>query len=138
MIRDLSPWRFLLPGMAVAVVTGCLSVTGTADNSGWRYSRLRGTVARANGTPVANAPIGISCVGASNEPFGYTAEADASGRFDAELNASDVFAPLEGGGYACRVLTPYVGLVQAEKTILVPFSANRNARPVTDVALVVP
>jgi|APMI01.1.fsa_nt_gi hypothetical protein len=118
-------------------LAGCTNLVGV-DNSGWMYARLRGTVTRQSGQPVANAAIGISCVGKTAEPFGFTADADASGKFDTELNASDYFAPLDGGTYVCRVLTPYTGTPLVEKSISVPFASSQASRPVTEVSLVVP
>jgi hypothetical protein len=133
--------RFLRLLGAVAVVTGlaaCGSLLTTVDGSGAHYGLLRGTVTRASGAPVANAAVGVSCVGTTNEPFGLTVDADASGKFETNVNAPSIFPPLDGPSYICRVLTPYTGTPLVEKSITVRVSTSVNARPVTDVALVVP
>lgn len=127
-----------LPLLPLALgASACLTPMGM-DGGGEHYGRIRGTVTRATGTPVANAPIGVSCVGATNEPFGLTTDADAAGRFDVDVNAPSLFAPLPGPSYVCRVLTPYVGIPQVEKSIVLTVSATIQARPVTELALVVP
>lgn len=122
----------------LALLAACGSITSTTDNSGYLYATLRGTVKRANGTAVANAAVGVSCVGTTNEPFGFTVEANASGVFELSLNAAPLFPPLAGPSYICRVLTPYTGVPQAEKSVTVVVGDNLNARPVTNVELVVP
>jgi hypothetical protein len=122
----------------VILLAACGSVTGTTDNSGFLYATLRGTVKRASGAAVPNAAVGVSCVGSANEPFGFTVEANASGVFELSLNAAPLFAPLTGPSYICRVLTPYTGVAQAEKSVTVVVGGDRNARPVTNVELVVP
>lgn len=129
--------RFLSLGGAAAALASCMTVT-TADGSGAFYGLLRGTVTRASGGPVANAPIGVSCVGTTNEPFGLTVDADANGRFETEVNAPSIFTPLTGPSYVCRVLTPYVGVPSVEKSITLLVSDNSKSRPLTEVALVVP
>ena len=122
----------------LVLLAGCTSVTGTADNSGFLYATLRGTVTRANGTPVPNVEVGVSCVGASNDPFGFTTDATATGAFEVALNMPSIFSPLEGPSFVCRVLTPVMGLPLAERSVTVVVGSNRNARPVTTVSLVVP
>lgn len=129
--------RFLSLGLAAALVASCSTLT-TADGSGAHYGLLRGTVTRASGGPVANAPVGVSCVGSTNEPFGLTVDADATGKFETNVNAPSLFPPLSGPSYVCRVLTPYVGVPSVEKSITLLVSTNSNARPLTEVALVVP
>ncbi len=119
------------------LLTSCLTNTGL-DSGGYHYATISGTVTRANGTAVANAGVGFSCSGASNEPFGFTAEANSAGVYEAKLNAPSIFAPLTGPSYVCRVLTPYTGAVQAEKTLSIVVSPDEKARPVTMVSLVVP
>lgn len=129
--------RFLSLGGAAAALASCMTVTG-ADSGGGYYGLLRGTVTRASGAPVARAPIGVSCVGTTNEPFGLTVDADANGRFETNLNAPSIFPPLTGPSYVCRVLTPYEGVPQVEKSITLLVSGNSKARPLTEVSLVVP
>jgi hypothetical protein len=74
----------------------------------------------------------------SAEPFGFTTDTDASGRFEVNVNALSYFAPLEGPSYVCRVLTPYTGVPQAEKSVSVRVSSSSTSRVVTDVSLVIP
>lgn len=124
--------------LAATLAAGCGSLLTTTDGSGAHYGILRGTVTRAGGAPVANAGVGVSCVGTTNEPFGLTVEADASGRFQTNVNAPSLFPPLPGPSYVCRVLTPYVGAPVAQKSISVTVSRDSRARPVTEVDLVVP
>lgn len=130
--------RLLATCAASLALTACLSVTGTSDNSGYFYATLRGTVTRASGATVPNAPIGVSCTGAANEPFGFTVDANASGAFELRLDAPAIFRPLDGPSYVCRVLTPVIGLPQAQRTVPVVVTSDRNARPVTTVPLVIP
>lgn len=122
----------------LALLAACGSILDTKDTSGRLYARLQGTVARANGTPVANARIGVSCVGTSNEPFGLETETNASGAFDTDIYAPSFFAPLSGPSYVCRVLTPITGTPLAEKSITVVVGADFPSRPTTSVSLVVP
>ncbi|MFN8883250.1 hypothetical protein [Gemmatimonas sp.] len=122
----------------LVLLAGCTSLTGTTDNSGFLYATLRGTVTRANGTPVPNVEVGVSCVGASNDPVGFTTDATATGAFEVALNMPSIFSPLEGPSFVCRVLTPVTGLPLAERSVTVVVGSNRNARPVTTVSLVVP
>ena len=128
----------LLPLAAIAFFPACSSLTSTADNSGYLYATLRGTVTRASGATVPNAGVGVSCVGTTNDPIGFTVDANASGAFELALNVPTVFPPLTGPSYVCRVLTPYAGVSQAEKSITVVVGGDRNARPVTNVSLVLP
>lgn len=119
------------------LLTSCLTNTGI-DSGGYHYAAISGTVTRANGTVVPNAGVGFSCSGASNEPFGFTTEANSAGVYEAKLNAPSIFAPLDGPSYVCRVLTPYTGVTQAEKTLSIVVSTDEKSRPVTTVSLVVP
>jgi hypothetical protein len=130
-------FRSLLLVAAACTATGCLNPTGASDGGGF-FAIIRGTVTRTGGAAVPNARVGVSCVGTSNEPFGFTGDADANGRFDVRVNASTFFAPLEGPSYVCRVLTPLVGLPQAEKSISVRVGTSQTNRPVTEVSLVTP
>jgi hypothetical protein len=122
----------------IALLAACGSITATSDNSGYLYATLRGTVKRASGAAVPNAAVGVSCSGITADPFGFTVEANANGVFELSLNAAPSFPPLAGPSYICRVLTPFTGLAQAEKSVTVIVSGDRNARPVTNVELVVP
>lgn len=132
----------MLRSLAIAAATlslaACTNVLSVTDTSGQHYARLRGTVTKANGTPVANAPIGISCVGSASEPFGLTTDANASGAFEVDVTAPSFFAPLPGPTYVCRVLTPIIGVPQAERSITLTVSTDVRAKPVNTVALVVP
>ena len=130
--------RLLTLAVSATALAACGSLLTTVDGSGAHYAVLRGTVTRASGGPVANAAIGVSCVGTTNEPFGLTVDADATGKFETLVNAPSIFPPLPGPSYICRVLTPYTGVPLVEKSITVLVSTNSNARPVTVVALVVP
>ncbi|WP_337171512.1 hypothetical protein [Gemmatimonas aurantiaca] len=136
MHRLLLPHRFLIACLSLPLA-GCLAVTDVGNNGGY-YARMRGSVTRADGTVVPRAPIGISCLGRDAVPFGYTTDTDANGRFDIDLAVSVDFVPLEGGFYLCRVLTPYTGPVQAEKTVPTAFSGSSSSPPTTEVALVIP
>ena len=128
--------RFLIACLSLPLV-GCLAVTDIGNNGGY-YARMRGSVTRADGTPVPRAPIGISCLGRDAEPFAYTTDTDATGRFEVDLAVGVEFVPLEGGFYLCRVLTPYTGPVQAEKTVPTAFSGSSSSPPTTEVALDIP
>jgi hypothetical protein len=130
--------RFLGTAVACLALSACTNVLSVTDTSGAHYATLRGTVTRSNGTPVPNVAIGISCVGSSNEPFGLTADANASGAFEADITAPGFFAPLPGPTYICRVLTPVVGVPQAERSITLTVSADFRSKPVNTVTLVVP
>ena len=132
------PMRRTLRHIPLVLLAGCTSLTGTTDNSGFLYATMRGTVTRANGTPVPNVEVGVSCVGANNDPFGFTTDATATGAFEVALNMPSIFSPLEGPSFVCRVLTPVTGLPLAERSVTVVVGSNRNARPVTTVSLVVP
>ncbi len=129
--------RFAVVGLGAAALASCTMLT-TTDGSGAHYGLLRGTVTRASGGVVPNAPVGVSCVGTTSEPFGLTVDADANGRFETNVNAPSLFPPLDGPSYVCRVLTPYVGTPAVEKSITILVSTNSNARPLTEVTLVVP
>ncbi|MBY0491964.1 MAG: hypothetical protein K2R93_19135 [Gemmatimonadaceae bacterium] len=135
MTRTLRVVALTLGAVALAA---CGSLLTTVDGSGAHYGLLRGTVTRASGGPVANAAVGVSCVGTTNEPFGLTVDADATGKFQTNVNAPSIFPPLSGPSYTCRVLTPYTGVPLAEKSITILVSTSANARPVTEVSLVVP
>jgi hypothetical protein len=117
-------------------MSACLSVTDSSGGSQEYFARIRGTVTRADGASAARAGVGVSCMGSGEQPFGATGEADANGRFEVDLNIPPVFKPLEGPVYACRVLTPYLGLPQVEKTVVIPVATG--TRPVSEVALVIP
>lgn len=120
------------------LLVACDSILTTSDTSGRHYATLRGTVTRTDGTPVANAPIGVSCVGTANEPFGLTTEANTSGAYQTDVFAPSFLAPLPGPTYQCRVLTPYTGSIQAEKSITLSVSTDFDARPTNTVNLTVP
>jgi len=122
----------------LALLAACGSILETRDTSGRHYAIIKGTVARANGTPVGNARIGVSCVGTSNEPFGLETTTNASGAFETDLYGPSFFAPLTGPSYICRVLTPVTGVPQAEKSVTVTVSPDFKSRPTTTVSLVVP
>ncbi len=122
----------------LALLAACGSLLETTDSSGRHYATIKGTVTRANGTPVAGARIGVSCVGASNEPFGLETESNASGAFETDLYGPSFFTPLTGPSYICRVLTPVNGVPQAEKSVTVTVSPDFKTRPTTTVSLVVP
>lgn len=130
--------QIVLPAALIVGLGGCSSFLEVSDTSGASYAQLRGTVTRADGTPVANATIGVSCVGSSPDPFGLTTDADGSGRFDLPVTAPAGFTPLEGNTRLCRVLTPLTGAPLASVTVTVPFSGDVSSRPVTQVTLVVP
>jgi hypothetical protein len=124
--------------MLAPFASACLGFTQveTSDVSG--YALIRGTVFRADGTPVRNADIGLSCVGSTPDAFGQTVVGDANGRFEIPIAAPAGFQPLEGNTRVCRVLTPIVGTPQAQVTVTVRFSGSESSRPLTEVALVVP
>jgi hypothetical protein len=122
----------------LALLAACGSLLETTDSSGRHYATIKGTVSRSNGTPVANARIGVSCVGTTNEPFGLETESNASGAFETDLYGPSFFAPLTGPSYICRVLTPVTGVPQTEKSISVRVSPDFKTRPTTTVSLVVP
>ncbi|HEY0929773.1 MAG TPA: hypothetical protein VGE27_07615 [Gemmatimonas sp.] len=123
--------------LAMPMFAGCMATTDVGNNNGVDYfARISGTVTRADGSPNARAQIGVSCVGSEEVPFGITGEADANGRFALDLNVPRGFRPLEGPLYACRVLTPYLGTPQAEKTV--PIQVGTSTRPVTEITLVIP
>jgi len=117
-------------------MSACMSATDSSGGSQDYFARIRGTVTRADGASTARAGIGVSCTGSDDQPFGVTADADANGRFEVDLNIPPVFRPLEGPVFACRVLTPYNGLPLVEKTVVIP--VGTGTRPVTEVALVIP
>jgi hypothetical protein len=127
----------LVLALSALALAGCLALT-MSDTSGAFYGVIRGTVTRTGGAVVPKAPIGVSCVGSTNEPFGFTTDADADGKFEVNVNGLSYFAPLEGPAYVCRVLTPYTGVPQAEKSITVRVGSSRDNRPVTAVSLVTP
>jgi hypothetical protein len=122
----------------LAFLAACGSLLETADSSGRHYATIKGTVTRSNGTPVANARIGVSCVGTSSDPFGLETESNASGAFETDVYGPNFFAPLSGPSYICRVLTPVNGVPQAEKSVTVAVSPDFKSRPTTTVSLVVP
>lgn len=132
----MNPRLFLLTPLAL--LAACGSVLDTKDTSGRLYARLQGTVTRANGSTVANARIGVSCVGASNEPFGLETETNTSGAYDTDVYAPNIFAPLSGPSYVCRVLTPVIGIPLAEKSVTIRVGGDFKSRPTTTVNLVVP
>lgn len=116
--------------------SACIGVTNPGDGNQQYFARIRGTVTRVDGASTARAGVGVSCIGSGEQPFGATTEADGNGRFELDLNIPVGFKPLEGLVYACRVLTPYLGLPQAEKTVTVQVGVS--TRPITDVALIIP
>lgn len=130
--------RLLSTAIACVALSACTNVLSVTDTSGAHYALLRGTVTRADGTPAANAAIGISCVGVEGTPFGLTADANASGAFEADITAPSFFTPLPGPTYVCRVLTPVVGVPLAERSITLTVSSDFRAKPVNTVTLVLP
>lgn len=128
----------LLSSLLLAGLAGCSRFLEVEDTSGASYAQLRGTVTRANGTPVVRTEIGVSCIGSTPDPFALTTETDAAGRFDLAIVAPLGFPPLEGNTRLCRVLTPVTGTPVATVTVTVPFSGAASGRPVTQVTLVLP
>jgi len=124
--------------LAAVLVTACGSLVDTKDTSGRHYAIVRGTVTRASGAPVANAQVGISCVGVASDPFGLTVDANANGAFETDLYAPSAFAPLPGPTYICRVLTPYTGIPHAQRSVTISVSPDFKTRPVNAVSLAVP
>lgn len=129
------PW---LPWLLVPFAAACLGFTQVENPDVSGYALIRGTVLRADGTPVRNAEIGLSCVGSTPDAFGQTVMGDANGRFEIPIAAPAGFQPLEGNTRVCRVLTPISGTPQAQVTVTVRFSGSESSRPLTEVALVVP
>ncbi len=118
-------------------LAGCLT-SPASDSGGGYYALLRGSVSYANGTAVARAPVGVSCLGSAGEPFGITSDADANGRFEMEVTVSMAFEPLDGGRFMCTVQTPYLTAAAVTRQVSVAVSTTPSNRPVTDVNLVVP
>jgi hypothetical protein len=128
----------LFASLLLAGLAGCSGLLDVEDNSGASYAQLRGTVTRANGTPVTRTEIGVSCVGSTPDAFGLTTETDNAGRFELTVVAPAGFPPLEGNTRLCRVLTPVTGTPAATVTVTVVFSGTVATRPVTNVTLVLP
>lgn len=127
-----------LPWLALPFASACLGFTQIENSDVSGYALIRGTVFRADGTPVRNADIGLSCVGSSPDAFGQTVVGDANGRFEIPIAAPAGFQPLEGNTRVCRVLTPLTGAPLAQVTVTVRFSGTESSRPLTEVALVIP
>ena len=127
-----------LPWLALPFASACLGFTQIENSDVSGYALIRGTVFRADGTPVQNADIGLSCMGSTPDAFGQTVVGDANGRFEISIRAPAGFQPLEGNTRVCRVLTPIVGAPQAQVTVTVRFSGTESSRPLTEVALVIP
>lgn len=127
-----------LPWLFVPFASACLGFTQIENSDVSGYALIRGSVSRADGTPVPNADIGLSCVGSTPDAFGQTVVGDANGRFEIPIAAPAGFQPLEGNTRVCRVLTPIIGTPQAQVTVTVRFSGSESSRPLTEVALVVP
>lgn len=128
----------LLLCAATSGMFGCTNFTNLPDTSGALYARISGTVKRADGTAVANATIGMSCLGKKAEPFGQTTQANAAGEFEIPITTPWGFEPLDGLTSVCRVLTPMEGTAQAEKSVTVTYSTTSASRPTTQVELVIP
>ncbi len=63
---------------------------------------------------------------------------NANGAFETDVYAPSAFAPLPGPTYICRVLTPYTGIPQAQRSVTISVSPDFKTRPVNAVSLAVP
>ncbi len=130
--------RVLLLAVPPVTIAGCRA-RGIIDDFGTSgYARIEGKVTRANGTPLANSGVFVSCGTDSPTGFGSTVPTDASGHYAIDVDApGPVFIPASGE-LNCRFSAPIdpAPIVSVERSIR--FSATADARPLTIVDLLEP
>ena len=130
--------RVLLLAIPPVTIAGCQARDIIDDFGTSGYARIEGKVTRANGTPLANSGVFVSCGTDSPTGFGASVPTDASGHYSIDVDApGPVIIPANGALY-CRFSAPIdaAPIVSVERSI--PFSATADARPLTIVDLLEP